>query len=85
MHKSRHFYELVDEQNLEAYFQCHRSQLKFTRTRKKITCQIYWKIAIMAMFSSMDHDQEDLVSMRVQNFISGSAQNMYPTRSLENR
>lgn len=39
----------------------------------------------MTMFSSMDHDQEDLVSMRVQNFISESAQNMDPTRSLENR
>lgn len=37
------------------------------------------------MFSLMDHDQEDLVSMRVQNFISESAENMYPTRSLENR
>lgn len=37
------------------------------------------------MFGLMDHDQEDLVSMRVENFISESAQNMYPARSLENR
>lgn len=39
----------------------------------------------MTVFSLMDHDQEDLVSMRVENFINESAQNMYPTRSLENR
>lgn len=72
MHKSHHFYDddqrlhffiISGESSANSHLQCHRSQLKFTRTRKKITYQIYWKIAIMAVFSSMDHDQEDPVSI----------------------
>lgn len=51
-----------------------------TKVRKKITYQIYWKIAVTTMFGLIDHDQEDRVSMRVQNFINESAQSMYPTR-----